>query len=226
MLHDAVANSCWMKFIEAFKKYQLMIMHETQNEILAVINSVPIRYEGEISDLPDEGWDWGVDKSIKDLEAGNKPNFLMGVQIVVNRNHQGEGLSRIAVEEMSLLARNNGFKKLIIPVRPSGKHNYPLVSMREYIGWANEKGLPSDNWLRVHVRAGGKIIKICPEAMRIVGSSFEWKEWTGIEFTETGSFTVPGALKQVAFSKEKDQAVYTEPNVWVLHDADEETHML
>ncbi len=66
MLHDAVANSCWMKFIEAFKKYQLMIMHETQNEILAVINSVPIRYEGEISDLPDEGWDCGVDKSIKD----------------------------------------------------------------------------------------------------------------------------------------------------------------
>ena len=99
MLHDPVANTYWMQFIEAFKEYQLLIMDG--REILAVINTVPMHFEKSINELPDEGWDWGVKKSISDFKAGIKPNILMGVQIIVNRNHQGKGLSSLAVREIS-----------------------------------------------------------------------------------------------------------------------------
>jgi len=38
-----------------------------------------------------------------------EPNILMGVQIVVNKIHQGKGLSSLAVMEMVNLAGNSGF---------------------------------------------------------------------------------------------------------------------
>ncbi len=63
-----------------------------------------MHFDKNINELPDEGWDWGVKKSISDYKAEIKPNILMGVQIVVNRNHQGKGLSSIAVREMLNLA--------------------------------------------------------------------------------------------------------------------------
>jgi len=215
MLHDPVANSHWMRFIEAFKDLQLMIMDE--DEILAVINTVPIRYDGPVADLPDEGWDWGVRKSISDLEAGIEPNMLMGVQIVVNKAHHGKGLSYLAVKEMVSLATGKGFSRLILPVRPSEKHRYPLVPMEDYLRWKNDKGLPFDSWLRVHVRLGGEIVKTCPKAMFIPGTIDEWREWTGMEFPGSGQYVIPGALSPVSIDIEINQGIYIEPNVWTLH---------
>jgi len=215
MLHDTVANSNWMKFVTVYKKYQLMIMDE--DEILSVINTVPLHYDKPIYDLPDEGWDWGVKKAVSDFEAGIEPNILMGVQIVVNKIHQGKGLSSLAVKEMVNLAGNSGFDKLILPVRPSEKHKYPLIPMEEYIRWKDANNLPFDNWLRVHVRAGGKIVKVCPKAMLIPGTLDEWKEWTGLEFPGSGPYIIPGALNPVEIDIDKNEGIYTEPNVWISH---------
>jgi hypothetical protein len=71
---------------------------------------------------------------------------------------------------------------LIIPIRPSEKHKYPLASMDDYIAWKNEDGLPFDAWLRVHARAGGKVIKVCHESKTIRGSRAEWEAWTSSVF--------------------------------------------
>jgi hypothetical protein len=215
MLHDTVANSLWMRFIESFKELQLLMMDE--DEVLAVINTVPIRYDGPVSDLPDEGWDWGVRKSVTDLEAGIEPNVLMGVQIVVNKAHHGKGLSYPAVKEMVSLAARKGFNGLILPVRPSEKHRYPLVPMEEYMQWENEKDLPFDSWLRVHVKSGGEIVKACQKSMYISGSIDEWKNWTGMEFPGSGQYIVPGALNPVSIDLENDRGIYIEPNVWTVH---------
>ena len=51
MLHDAVANTYWMKFIETFKEYQLLIMDG--KEIFAVINTVPMHFDKSINELSD-----------------------------------------------------------------------------------------------------------------------------------------------------------------------------
>ena len=216
MKHDPIANSHWMKFIEAFKDCQLLIMQG--EEIMCIANAVPLHYDGTIEELPDEGWDWGLKKSVTDFEAGITPNILMGIQIVVNKNYLGKGLSGIAVKEMAALGRRKGFKKLIIPVRPNKKHEFPLIQMAEYIKWQTAESLPYDAWLRVHARAGGKIIKSCEKAMYIPGTIAEWQAWTSLSFPGSGEYIIPGALNPVTIDLAADQGVYIEPNVWVLHD--------
>ncbi|MGL1892854.1 MAG: hypothetical protein OCD02_14575 [Spirochaetaceae bacterium] len=216
MLHDPVADENWMTFIDAYKDYQLIILDEN-DEMAASMVSVPIKYDGDIKDLPDEGWDWAVKKSISDLNDGLIANILVGLQIVVYDKYRGKGLSSIAVKEMAKLGKEKGFKNLVIPVRPSDKHKYPLVDMEQYITFKNDKDLPLDNWLRVHVKAGGNIINVCTHAMEIPGTIKDWSEWTGLKFPISGPYIIKGALNPVLFNVEKDSGIYIEPNVWILH---------
>jgi len=216
MKHDPVANKNWMKFVDAHKEFQLMIMEG--DEILATASSVPFYFDKPVEELPENGWDWGVLKAISDIEKNVKANLLLGLQIVVNKKYQGRGLSSIAVKEMAALASRHGFEKLVIPVRPCDKHKYPLIPIDDYITWKNDKDLPFDNWLRVHVKCGGTIIKPCHQAMRIPGTIADWKKWTGLDFPGSGKYTVPFALNPINVDIEKDEAVYIEPNVWVLHN--------
>ena len=108
--------------------------------------------------------------------------------------------------------------RLVAPVRPSLKHRYPLTPIERYVEWRDEDGSPFDPWLRVHVRCGGRIVKVCHRAMRIVGSIGEWESWTGMRFPEGGSYVVPGALAPIELDTQKDLGVYIEPNVWMLHE--------
>ncbi|MCD6639370.1 MAG: N-acetyltransferase, partial [Nocardioides sp.] len=80
-----------------------------------------------------------------------------------------------------------------------------------------DDGLPVDPWLRVHVRAGGRIDRVAPRSMVIPGTLEEWREWTGLPFDRTGPVEVPGALAPVLCDAEHGTAVYVEPNVWVRH---------
>jgi hypothetical protein len=78
-------------------------------------------------------------------------------------------------------------------------------------------GLPVDPWVRVHVRLGARLVKVCPLSMSVPGTLAQWREWTGLALTSSGSHDVPGALSPVHVSVEHDCAVYVEPNVWVHH---------
>jgi hypothetical protein len=55
------------------------------------------------------------------------------------------------------------------------------------------------------------------EAMRIVGTVGEWEEWTGMPLPESGSYVVPDGLAPLSVDRERDEAVYVEPGVWMLH---------
>ena len=77
--------------------------------------------------------------------------------------------------------------------------------------------LPVDPWIRVHVRAGGRIAKVAPRSMVVPGTLEEWREWTGLPFEATGPVVVPRALTPVHCDVEHGVATYVEPNVWVVH---------
>ena len=215
MLEDVVASTHWMPLMKAFLDCQLLLM--SGSEILAVLDAVPLNFEKSLGELPDEGFDWALKKSLSDYQANIKSNVLVGLQIVVSRNHQGKGLSLLAVKEMTNLAKQKGITQLVIPVRPSDKHKYALIPMENYIKWKNKAGFPLDNWLRVHIKAGGEIIKVCSRSMYIPGTIEEWKQWTKLDFPESGSYIIPGALNPISIDIEKDEAIYIEPNVWILH---------
>lgn len=216
MLHDPIAGAYWMRFIEGRKDCQRLVMQG--EEILAIVNSMPIHLENGLDSLPDGGWDWALQKSVEDHEAGRAPNALFGVQVVVNPQHQGKGLSSAAVAVMRTIAAELGLAQIVIPVRPDGKSRFPLVSMETYLAWTGPEGLPQDNWLRVHARAGGRILRTCPRAMEITGTVADWERWTGLSFPLTGDHLVPGALVPVSFDLAADRGVYVEPNVWVVHE--------
>jgi len=216
MLHDPVALAHWGAILAYFPELQLTVM--MQGKIAAVINAVALRFGGKDSDLPDRGVDWGVQQSVLDHEAGNAPNALLGLQVVVDKAHRGKGLSHLAVEEMIALARSKGFGHVLLPVRPNGKADFPLIPMDEYLTWRRADGRAFDPWLRVHERLGGRVVGICHQSMIIPGTVEEWSEWTGQQFPGTGQYIVPGALCPIEVDVAANKGVYTEPNVWVVHD--------
>jgi hypothetical protein len=68
------------------------------------------------------------------------------------------------------------------------------------------------------VRVGAKTIKVCHESKTIRGTCGEWEEWTGMKLPQTDSYIVPGALNPIEMALEKDEGLYIEPNVWIVHE--------
>jgi len=216
ILHDPVSNKYWGSLFESFGDYQFSL--ESKGEIIGTGNCLPFRWDDDFKALPEGGWDAILEKAVEDKRAGINPNALNGLQIAVNRNHQGKGVSSLVLKEMAAIAKEKGFQYVTIPVRPSLKSHYPLTPIDHYIQWRREDGLSFDPWLRVHERFGGKMIKVCHESMRVEGSISDWEQWTGLRFFESADYIIEGALNPVKINLEKDCGVYIEPNVWVIHE--------
>lgn len=215
MLHDPVSSN-WSQLFDFFPGFQFSL--ELAGEIIGTANSIPIYWEKPLANLPEEGWDWVFQKGFKDRENQLKPNTLAGLQIAVNKKYQGKGVSSLVLKEMLEIARENRFKNVVIPIRPSLKSQYPLIPIDNYLNWKREKdGQPFDPWLRVHLRAGGEIIKVCHKAMYIPGSIKDWENWTGLKFKESGEYIIKGALNPVKMDLENDNGEYIEPNIWIRH---------
>lgn len=217
MLHDPIANESWHELFDRFSEYQFAILDTETNRMAAMGNSLPFCWDGDVSDLPEGGWDWVFLKAIEDHQGNVKPNIQSAIQIAIHPDYQSQGLSSKMVAAMRDIAKSKGYKQLVAPVRPNQKSKYPLTSIDDYIKWTNEEGLPFDAWLRVHARVGAKIIKPCHEAMRIVGARLEWEKWTGLKFPQSGGYYIPGALNPMTMDVEKDEGIYIEPNVWMVH---------
>ena len=122
------------------------------------------------------------------------------------------------VQAVRAVTQSKSLKSLIIPIRPSEKHRYPLTSLDDYITWKTEEGLPFDPWLRVHVRAGARIIKVCHDSKAIRGTRTEWESWTDMQFPQNGLYIIEGALNPIEINLEQDEGIYLEPNVWIVHE--------
>jgi GNAT superfamily N-acetyltransferase len=218
MRHDRVANELWHELLDRFAGYQLAFYDIQNKRVAAMANSFPLRWEGPLEALPEGGWDWAFLKAVEDNKQGLAPNLHCAIQIIVRPDYQGQGLSLRMVGAVRALTKSKGLQSLIIPIRPSEKNKYPLTSLDDYITWKTEKELPFDSWLRVHVRAGGKIIKVCNESKLIRGSLAEWERWTGMRFPQTGQYVIDGALNPMEMSIENDEGIYIEPNVWIVHE--------
>ena len=216
MLHDAVANEYFFQLYSAFPEYQYWLLDG--EEIVGIGNSIPIYWNDKLENLPDEGWDWALKKGFDDLKTGIEPNLLCALSITINPAFQGKGLSAKMVKSMVQIGKKNKLDSLIIPVRPTLKKDYPHIEIEDYITWKREDGQLFDPWLRVHKKLGGKIIKVCSKAMDIRGSVQNWKNWTGLDFPQSGNYKIEGALKPVDINLEGDEGIYIEPNVWVVHE--------
>lgn len=218
MLHDAVANEHWHELLDRFAEYQVALYDSENHRVAGMGSSFPLRWDQPFEDLPGEGWDWAFQHAVSNHKEGIRPNCHCAIQIVLRQEYQGHGLSRPMVEAVRSVTRSKGLPALIIPLRPSEKHRYPLMSLDDYITWTTDEGQPFDPWLRVHVRAGARVIKVCHTSKTIRGTRADWEQWTGLKFPQDGKYIIPGALVPIDVHAERDEGIYIEPNVWIVHE--------
>ncbi|MCZ2525006.1 N-acetyltransferase [Streptomyces sp. NPDC059506] len=194
-----------------------LVVFDDGGTVVARAASVPLTWDGTPGGLPDTGWDEALRRCMDDTYSGREPNTLCAMEIAVVPGRKAQNLSRRALDALKDHGRRMGYGDMVAPVRPSLKHSQPQLSMDEYAQCVRPDGLPQDPWLRVHVRAGGQVLKVCPVSMTISGSLDQWRGWTGLPFDTSGPVEVAGALNPVVADVEHDHAVYIEPNVWVRH---------
>jgi GNAT superfamily N-acetyltransferase len=209
VFHDAISNANWGRLYDERPEFQFALVED--GEVRAEGNSLPVA---------------GMPKSWREaLRTGfdaAEPDRLCAIAIVVDQDHQRGGLSRQMLEHMRKLAHERGWE-LVAPVRPSLKHRYPLTPIERYVEWRRDDGLLFDPWLRAHERLGAKIVAIAQDSLVSEGTASDFEEWCGLEFPESGSYVVDGALVPVEIDRERDRGVYREPNVWMRHPARAET---
>ena len=217
MRHDAAARLYFAPSI--FERYlDYAFAGVVDGKVVARAFSVPFAFNTEDrAELPDGGWDEVIRWAHDDSMTGRAPTTLSALEISMLPEARGAGNSLALLSAMKACAKARGFAELFAPVRPNQKHLQPHTPMRDYVRNLRPDGLPIDAWLRTHLRAGGKLVRIAPYAMTIVGSLADWSGWTGMPFDRSGEMSVPGALVPVMVSLEQDYAVYVEPNVWVRH---------
>lgn len=221
MLHDS-ASRLFPDLYEKLPDFQFTLVDKNNNQPMAIGNSIPLRWENEIDNLPDEGWRWALESGIADHERDVKPNILCALQIVIFKEFRSQNLSQWAVRGMKLNGEQHGLRGLIAPVRPSAKPEYPLIPIGDYIKYTRDDGKLFDPWLRVHANVGARIVRVSYGAMYITGTVDEWKSWTGIDFDFDGEVSVPGALNPVIVDLAADRIDYHEPNVWMYHPPSDE----
>jgi hypothetical protein len=217
MRHDAAAKLYFGRsvFID-YLDYAFAGLVE--GEVVGRAFSVPFAFNvKDRAELPDGGWDQVIRWAHEDRIVGRAPTTMSALEIAFVPKARGAGNSLAMLDAFKACAKKMGFAELFAPVRPSQKHLQPQTPMREYIDVARADGLPTDAWLRTHVRVGGKIVKIAPYSMTIIGTLAEWSRWTGTAFESSGEKEVEGALVPVLVSLEQNYGVYVEPNVWVRH---------
>ncbi len=219
VLNDPISSFYYVTAERDHPEHVLVAYDEYDPEVpVARAYSVPFDsgIDGRAA-LPPDGWDAVIRWAALDRSLGRTPNCVSALEITIRPDWRGQGLAAIMLNAMRDNVRRLGFDTLVAPVRPTGKPAEPATSMSEYAFRIRDDGLPADPWLRVHVRAGGEIVGVCPRAMVISGTLEEWRAWTGLAFDRTGDVDVPDALVPVHCSVEHDHAVYVVPGVWVEH---------
>lgn len=213
--HDPIGNQYWDKLYQDFADYQLVMIEDKSQRVIASGNSIPLEWEGNIEDLPEEGWDWALQRGF--IRTGGQSLIQCALSIPILPEYRGKGLSKYMVEAMIKIGKSQGLSSLIAPVRPNMKSQYPLTPIEEYVTWQDTNGLPFDAWLRVHVKLGAGIIKICHRSMQISGTVPEWEDWANMRFPSSGEYVVPGAIVPVTIDYNNNRGIYVEPNIWIIH---------
>jgi GNAT superfamily N-acetyltransferase len=222
MRHDPAAGLYYAdKALDRYLDFALAAVdRDAPDRVIARGFSVPFAFRDGTAgrnELPLGGWDAVIGWADADWRAGRRATAVSALEIIVLPPYRGRGIAQLMLEAMIANMWARGFGDLYAPLRPSDKHKEPLVPFADYVERTRGDGLPYDGWLRVHVRAGARIVKIAPCSMVIAGTLAEWSGWAGIDFDRSGAIVVPGALSPVHVSAEHDHAVYVEPNLWVHH---------
>ncbi len=202
--------------VRAWFAHLNIIVIEDGDTPIATGWGVPLRWSGQINDLP-TGYTDALRRAVELREADRAPDTFVICGAVVHPDKKGSGVAGHLVVELCRLAEQAGWPRVIAPVRPTLKHRYPLTPIDEYTGWTRDDGTPFDPWLRLHVRIGGRILTTAPRSQTMTGTVAEWQSWTKMSFPASGEYVVPAGLSTLLIDHATETGTYVEPNVWVRH---------
>jgi GNAT superfamily N-acetyltransferase len=215
IFHDPVAREHLDRVGRYFPGYDILLLDG--GEVVAGGWGVPLRWDGTIADLPDGGFDGSLVRAVTGHEQSAAPDSLAVMAAGVKPGRKGGGLAAQVLTALRERAAAAGLDRVIAPVRPTLKQRYPLTPMDRFARWARPDGLHLDPWIRTHQRLGASILAPAPRSMIISGTVGDWADWSAMEFPETGSYVVPGALDLVEIDREQDRGSYAETNLWMRH---------
>jgi GNAT superfamily N-acetyltransferase len=215
LYHAPALDRLFGRVISEYADFQFYAWDDEREEVVGVGNAIPAAWDGDPATLPDGGLDAVVEARFSANPP--TPNVLCAQQILIAPELRRQALSSRMIERMAEIGADRGLDTLIAPVRPNLKHRYPLTPMERYVEWRRPDGALLDPWLRTHERLGAVIAKVAPASTHVPGTVAEWEEWTELVFPDSGSYVVPGALVPVEIDRERDEGLYVEPNVWMVH---------
>ena len=215
MNEGSVLKRLFGRVVAEYAEFLFYAWDDEREEVIGVGHAIPAAWDGDIASLPDGGFDAVLEARF--AQEPPTPTVLCALGITIAPECRGQGLSRRMIERMAEIGRDHSLETLIAPVRPTLKHRYPLTPIERYLSWRQQDGTHLDPWLRTHERLGADIVKVASESVVVTGTVAEWEEWTEIALPESGAYVVPGALVPVEIDRERDEGVYVEPNVWMVH---------
>ena len=87
LYYSEIADNTWDKMIEYYKEYQLLFLHE--EKIICIFNCMPMNLDFSDEELPEDAFEWGMEKGIKDFEDGKEINAALAIQIIIPKEYQG-----------------------------------------------------------------------------------------------------------------------------------------
>lgn len=220
MYHDLVSATLFEPLLRAHPELNLIAVDPADPaRPLARACAVPYGWPGDPDGgLPDGGYDHIILSGVADL-AHDRPRgpLAAALEITIRPDQRGQGLSGRMLGEMRANLARAGFTDLLAPVRPTRKHEHPTEPMDTYLARTRTDGLPTDPWVRTHVRAGATVAGVARTSMTVAAPLSDWRAWTGVPFDTDGPTIVPHALAPVHCDLARDLAVYVEPNVWMRH---------
>jgi len=216
IFHDAGVTPYRERRIEYFPDWEFYLVSTDDRRLIAGCWGVPIAWDGSVEDLPG-GFTDSLARSVESYEAGVVPDTFVLMAAAVRNDEQGKGHASRVITAVKEQALARGLTRMIAPVRPTSKSQYPLIDIAEFMTWTRDDGLPLDPWLRTHVRLGATLLAPAPASQTMTGTVADWEKWTGMALPATGTYVIPDGLTTLAIDRSTDAGLYQEPNIWLRH---------
>jgi hypothetical protein len=212
---DKLAGQYFGRVREWFPEWNLTLVDTEQNPVAAGWG-IPVRWDGTIADLP-SGYTDATIRAVEGREQGIAADTLVICAAVVAGRLKGRGLAGQLLATLHDTAVEAGLARVIAPVRPTLKQQYPLTPAEIFMTWTRPDGAALDPWIRTHLRLGATILAAAPASQTMTGTVAEWEEWSGIALPSSGDYVIPRGLSVLHIDREADLGTYVEPNIWIRH---------
>ena len=211
---DALAGEHLPAVRQAFADLEVVLL--VDDVVTAAAWGVPVAWDGSVDDLP-AGYGDALGRALAGREGGVRPDTLVVCAAQVRPDAVGGGLAARVLDGLVEVGAARGLDRVVAPLRPTGKHRYPLTPVEEYAAWTRPDGSAVDPWLRTHLRMGAELLGTAPASQTFEGTVAQWEAWSGLVLPGDGAYVVPDALAPLHVDHAADRGTLVEPAVWVRH---------